>query len=174
MKNLIFVLLLMPTCLFAQNYSGTVDVKGKDAAMLYNSAKEWFAVTFNAKSDLPPVEDKVEGKLTGNENAAFLIYSNDIAAKMNMTYSLKVSVKDGQYKYEFDKIMVEHGKKYPLSTFKNGSTAEGIKELFKTSGMKNITKKMIEVNVDYNNKVISRVDTELNRLIDSLAETMKN
>jgi hypothetical protein len=174
MRNLIFLLFLLPTCLFAQNYNGTVDVKGKDAATLYNSAKEWFAVTFNAKIDLPPVEDKDQGKLTGNENSTFLIYSNDIAAKMNMTYALKVNVKDGQYKYEFDNIMVEHGKKYPLATFKNGSTAEGIKELFKTSGMKNISKKMIEVNVDYNIKVINQVDMELNRLIDSLGETMRN
>lgn len=120
------------------------------------------------------MEDKVQGKLTGNENATFLIYSNDIAAKMNMTYALKVSVKDGQYKYEFDNIMVEHGKKYPLATFKNGSTVEGIKELFKTSGMKNISKKMIEVNVDYNTKVVNQVDMELKRLIDSLKEAMKN
>jgi hypothetical protein len=174
MKKLLFVLFLMPSCLFAQSYSETVEVQGENAATLYTKAKEWFVETFNGKGDQAPTEDKTNGKLTGRGSATSLIYTNDVAINMILTYALKVSVKDGQYKYEFENIMVEHGKKFPLTAFKSGTTVEGTKELFKISGMKSPSKKMIDQNIDYNTRVIKQVDIELNRIIDSLAEKMKN
>lgn len=173
MKKLLFLFLLMPACLLAQNYTAAVDVPGKDAATLYNKAKEWFAESFSTPGKEPLVEDKANGKLTGKENFTSLIYSNDVAVNLAASYTVKVSVKDGQYKYEFENIMVEHGRKYPLSTFKNGTTREGTIEMFKIAGMKSPSKKMIEANIDYNSKVVKQVDEEINRLIENLGEKMK-
>ena len=174
MRKLLFVLFLIPTCLFAQSYTEAVDVPGKNAATLYKSAKEWYAENINVKGDLPLTEDNAAGKMLGKGSATFLVYSNDVAVNMIMTYALKLNVKEGQYTYEFYNIMIEHGRKFPYATFKSGSTIEGTKELYKTSGMKSPTKKMLEANVEYNTKVLNQVDIELKRLIESLSDKMKN
>ena len=174
MRKLLFVLFLLPSGLYAQSYTESVNVPGKNAAALYAKAKEWFTETYNGKADLPPTEDKAAGKLSGKGSATFLVYSNDVAVNLILSYALRINVKDGQYKYEFDNIMVEHGRKFPLAIFKNGTTVEGTKELFQTSGSKAPSKKMIELNIDYNNRVITSVDNELKRLIDNLSEKMNN
>jgi len=174
MRKLLFVLFLLPSCLCAQSYTESVNVPGKNAAALYSKAKEWFTETYTGKNDVPPVEDKAAGKLSGKGGAAFLVYSNDVAVNMILSYAIRINVKDGQYKYEFDNIMVEHGRKFPLAIFKNGTTVEGSKELFKTSGLKAPSKKMIDLNIDYNTRVFTSVDNELKRLIDSLSEKMNN
>ena len=163
----------MPACLLAQSYAEAVDVPGKDAATLYNRAKEWFSEGFNAQADEPFIEDKAQGKLTGKGKFKFLIYSNDVAVNLNTTYTLKISVTDGQYKYEFENIMLEHGKKFPVSTFKQGSTREGTAEMYKMAGMKSPSKKMIEMNVNYNTRVIKQLEFELGRITESLSEKMK-
>lgn len=174
MRKVLFVLFLMPSCLFAQNYTENVDVPGKNSATLYKMAKEWFTESFTAKDDLPPVEDNAHGKLSGKENSTFMVYSSDVAVNMSLSYNIKVTVKDGQYKYEIDNIMVGNGKKFPISTFREGSTREGTIQMFKTAGMKTPTKKMIESSIDYSVKVATQVDTELKRVIDSLSDKMKN
>lgn len=174
MNKLILLLFLMPLGLFAQTYSASVDVPGKDAAALYIKAKEWFAESFNAPGVVPPTEDIVKGTLTGRESVASLIYSNDVAVNINISFIFKVSVKDGQYQYDIDNIMIERGKKFPLSAFKNGSTRQGTIDMYKAGGQKTPSNKTIEENIEYSVNIVNKVNSELNRLIDSLAEKMMN
>jgi len=174
MRKLLFLLLLMPVSPFAQTYSATVDVPGKDAATLFGKAKEWFAESFNTPGVDPPTEDAAQGKLTGRESISSLIYSNEKAVRFNTFFLFKLSVKEGQYKYDIENIMVENGQKIALSTFKNGMTRQGTIDMYKAAGMKNPSNKFIETNIDYSVKVVNKVDAELNRLISSLADKMTN
>ena len=174
MRKLLFILLVMPFGLFAQNYTASVEVTGKDAATLYNKAKEWFAESFTTPGVVPPTEEAAKGILTGRESVKSMIYSNDVALNITTSFIFKISVKEGQYKYDIDNIMVERGPKYPLSSFKSGMTREGTLEIYKAAGMKTPTKKTIETNVDYSVKIVNKVEGELNRLINSLAEKMMN
>jgi hypothetical protein len=174
MRKLLYILFLMPIGVFAQGYTASVDVPGKNSAALFSKAKEWFAESFKTPGVVPPSEDAGQGKLTGRENVTSIIFSDDVAVTIGTSFVLKIIVKDGQYKYDFDNIMIEHGPKFPLSTFKNGSTREGTIEMYKTAGMKSPSKKIIESNIDYSVKVVNKVEEEINRLIDSLAEKMKN
>ncbi len=173
MKKLIFIFLFLPICLFAQSYSETVDMPGKDASALYNKALKWFKESFPDGDAESLKEDQANGILTGREKFAYLIYSNNVAVNMTATYILRISVKDGQYKYEFDNVMIEHGKKFPLSSFKNGMTREGTIEMYKASGMPAPSKKMIETNIEYSTKVVNQFETEINRIIESLKEKME-
>jgi len=164
----------MPLGLTAQTYNASVDVPGKNAASLYNKAKEWFAESFNTPGVDPPSEDIAKGILTGRESVTSLIYSNDVAVNINISFLFKVSVKDGQYQYEIDNIMIERGKKFPLSAFKNGSTRQGTIDMYKAGGQKTPSNKAIEENIEYSVNIVNKVNSELNRLIDSLAEKMMN
>ena len=174
MNKLFLLLFLMPFGLFAQSYTKTVDVPGKDAVMLYNKAKGWFAESFNTPGSVPPTEDAAQRKLTCRESVTSMIYWNEVAVSFKTSFLLILSFKDGQYKYEFDNIMVDRGQKIALSTFKNGTTREGTIEMYKAAGQKTPSNKTIESNIEYSVKIVNKVDAELNRLIDSLADKMMN
>jgi len=136
MRKLFIILFFMPFGLFAQSYVKTVDVPGKDAATLYNKAKEWFAESFTTPGSVPPTEDPAQLKLTGRESVTSMIYSNQVAVSFKTSFLLILSFKDGQYKYEFDNIMVDRGQRIALSTFKNGTTRQGTIEMYKAAGQK--------------------------------------
>ncbi len=174
MNKLIFILLLLPAGLCAQSYSETVNVPGKDAASLYNKARQWFSEKMNNNDSETLKEDRVNGILTGKGKYDYMIYSNDVAMSMAATYLLRISVKEGQYKYEFDNVMIEHGRKYALSEFKNGMTREGTIKMYKISGLDTPSKKMIESNIDTSTKVVNQFEEEVNRITESLKETMSN
>jgi hypothetical protein len=174
MNKLIIILFLMPLSLFAQTYNASVDVPGKNAAALFSKAKEWYAESFTGPGVVPPTEDIAKGTLTGRESVASLIYSNSVAVNINISFIFNVSVKDGQYQYEIDNIMIERGKKFPLSAFKNGSTRQGTIDMYKAGGQKTPSNKTIEENIEYSVNIVNKVNSELNRLIDSLAEKMMN
>jgi hypothetical protein len=172
MNKLFLILFLLPAGLFAQSYTETVDVPGKDAAALYKKAKEWFAQSPNTTVNEPLKEEEAKGILAGKEKLNYLIYSNNVAVNLIANYVLRIIVKDGQYKYEIDNVMIEHGNKFPLVAFKNGLTREGTIDMYKAAGMKSPSKKMIESNIDYNTKVVKGLETELNRVTESLKEGM--
>jgi hypothetical protein len=174
MNKLFFILFLLPVGLFAQSYTETVDVPGKDAASLYKKAKEWFTESSNVTANEPLKEDVAKGILAGKEKLNYLIYSNNVAINVIANYVFRIIVKDGQFKYEVDNVMIEHGTKFPLAAFKNGLTREGTIEMYKAAGMKSPSKKMIESNIDYNTKVVTGFETELKRVTDSLKERMAN
>ncbi len=173
MVKLLFILLLLPIGLFAQSYTETVDVPSKDAASLYNTARKWFAENFNKSGNEPVKEERDNGILMGRGKYTYLVYSDNVAYNMTATYILRINVKDGQYKYEFDNVMVEHGRKFPLSSFKEGSTREGAIKMYKTSGMPVPSKRVIDQNIDYSTKVVNQLETEINRIAESLEEKMK-
>jgi hypothetical protein len=174
MKKILFILLMVPNFLFAQKYSGDVQVEGKKASYLYGKAREWFAENHKSVDNAPFVEDVSNGKIKGNGEFSFMIYTNDVAINMVTYFNLVVSVKDNNYSYAFDNIMLEHGKKFPLASFKEGMTKEGSTEMFKAGGVKVPSKKMIETNVDYSTKVVNQCDADLERIISSLEEKMKS
>lgn len=173
MNKLFFILFLLPVGLFAQSNTETVDVPGKDAVTLYNTAKQWFAETFKTPGNEALKEEVDKGVLTGKEKYVYLIYSNNVAYNMIATYILRISVKDGQYKYEFDNVMIEHGRKFPLSSFKDGTTREGTIKMYKASGRLTPSKRVIEMNIDYSTKVVNNIEAEFKRITDSLEAKMK-
>jgi hypothetical protein len=174
MRKVFLILFLLPIGLFAQSYTETVDIPGKEASTLYNKAKKWFAESMNNSDNETLIEDQSKGILTGKEKFSYLIYSNDVVVNMIATYLLRVIIKDGLYKYEIDNVMIEHGKKFPLSAYKNGTTKEGTIETFKASGMTTPSKKMIETNVDFSTKVVNQFEEEIKRVTESLKESMTN
>ena len=174
MKHLIFLLLLFPVLLFGQSYSGEVKVPGKNAAYLFTKAKEWFKENHKSPDNSPFTEDAANGKIKGNGQFSFIVYSNDVALNMVTYYVLVVTVKDNLYSYAFDNIMVEHGRKFPLSMFKNGMTKEGSIELYKSGGMTSPGKKAIETNVDYSIKVFNQCQSDIEGVIARLEDTMKS
>ena len=52
MKKLIAVLLFLPLCSFAQQYSEVIEISNKTSDQLYSTAKEWFALTFKSSNDV--------------------------------------------------------------------------------------------------------------------------
>lgn len=174
MKKILFLLLMVPNFLFAQKYSGDVKVEGKKASYLFGKAKEWFAENHKSADNAPFIEDVSNNKIKGSGQFSFMIYANDVAVNMVTFYNLTVSVKDNAYSYSFDNIMLEHGRKFPLASFKEGMTKEGSTEMFKTGGVKVPSKKMIETNVNYSIKVVTQCEADLERIISSLEEKMKS
>lgn len=174
MKKLLFILLIIPNFLFAQKYSAEVPVEGRKASHLFGKAKEWFAENHKSSDNSPFIEDVLSGKIKGNGQFSFMIYANDVALNMVTFYNLVISVKDNSYSYTFDNIMLEHGRKFPFSSFKDRMTKEGSIEMFKAAGVKVPSKKMIETNVDYNTKVVNQCEADFERIISSLEEKMKS
>lgn len=174
MNKLFLILLFLPVGLVAQGYTKTVDTPGKYATALFSTAKQWYSENFKGPGIDPPKEDAAQSKLSGRGMVKSLIYSNAVAVNINISFLLTVTVKDGQYKYEFDNIMIEHGQRIALAQFKEGTSKEGTIEMYKSAGMKPPSNKTIEESIDYSKKVVDKADEELNRLIDSLAEKMTN
>ena len=174
MKKFFLILLILPLSLFAQSYSGEVKVPGKEAAVLFSKSQEWFSENHKTADNVPPVEDISNRKIKGNGKFMFIIYSNGLAINMITTYAVTVDVNDGLYSYAFENIMIEHGRKFPLSSFKNGMTREGTIEMFKMGGLNTPSKKMIETNMDYNTKVFEQFEANINRVITSLEDKMKD
>jgi len=173
MKKLLLILLILPFSLYAQNYSGEVKVPGKDAALLFSKAQEWFSENHKSADNVPPVEDIPNRKIKGNGNFTFIIYTNELAVNIITSYAITVSVNNGLYNYAFENIMIEHGRKFPLSSYKNGMTREGTIEMFQMGGVKAPSKKMIESNMDYNTKVFEQFEANIDRVITSLEDKMK-
>ncbi len=174
MKKLLFILLFVPHFLFAQNYSGEVKVPGKNAVYLFGKAREWFAENHKSPDKTPFTEDVSNGKIKGSGQFSFMVYSNDIAMNVAAFYNLIITIRDNSYSYSFDNIMLERGRKFPLSTFKEGMTKEGTVEMFKTGGVKAPGKKMIETNMDYNTKVVNQCESEIERIASSIEDKMKS
>lgn len=116
-KLLILALALMPTLLFAKEYSEVVEVPGKNADQLYSSAREWFAETFNSANNVLQMDDPVAGKLIGKGSTTVVETLGSGLAVIhpiyNIDFTIKVFVKDGKYKASIEDIKANYIKSNP-------------------------------------------------------------
>lgn len=93
----------------AITYSGVVQVEGKTAAQLYDMALMWYNDAFKSGKDVLQITDKEGGKLMGK---AVFTHTIELIGALNttegkVTYSVKIFVKDGRYKYEISDFISE-------------------------------------------------------------------
>jgi hypothetical protein len=174
MKHFLFLLLFLPFISFGQNYSGDVKVPGKNSAYLFSKAEEWLKENHKSTDNTPYKTDPSTGKLRGSGQFSYIVYSNNVTLKMVTYYNVVITIKDNLYNYSFDNIMIENGRKFPLTMFKTGTTKEGTIELYKNSGQPTPGKKAIETNIDYSTKVVNQVQENLEGVIASLEDKMKS
>jgi hypothetical protein len=84
------------------DFTGVVQVKGATKDQLFNRAQAWFATTFNCGKCVMQTSDKEAGQIIGRgafEYTSATFLASD-AIKGWVTYTIKVFVKEGRYKYE--------------------------------------------------------------------------
>jgi hypothetical protein len=87
----------------------TVDSTTKD--QLFDKGREWFVDNFKDSKNVLEVNDKATGELLGKGS---IKYSPDVSAAAAVTgwitFSIKIKVKDGKYKYEIGDFVHEANK----------------------------------------------------------------
>lgn len=87
-------------------YSEVVQVPGASQAELYIRAKEWFVINFRNPASVIQVDEKQDGVLIGKawqDNSSFAMLS--WVTDSRLWYTVKITVKDGRYKYELSNFM---------------------------------------------------------------------
>ena len=80
-------------------FTEVVEVKNISKNALYLRAREWFIDTYKSSKDVLQMDDKESGVLIGNAINTIYISSLGAKVKMELYYSIKISVKEGRYKY---------------------------------------------------------------------------
>lgn len=176
-KLLLLVFALLPSLLFAKDYTEVVEVQGKTADQLYSSAREWFADTFNSANDVLQMDDPVAGKLIGKGFFNIVVTAKtgfgSTPIILPVTFTMKVFVKDSVYKYEVGNIFIGKSTPFSLDDFEKASTPEGAKQtIVQTAGMKNPSEKMIKRTADYNAAIYKKACAQIENTIASLKVEM--
>ncbi len=197
MKNLFITLfILIPGLLVAQEYSEVVEVPGKNVDELYTTAREWFAVTYKSANDVLQMDDPVAGVIIGKGAmhvtesyvAGKGLYAAPIKLDWYPSFTLKVAIREGRYKYDITNINVsaavasfgnvENPFEMYLDKkdyFKNGSDAKWV-IANPPEGMKvgkAMAKNLAQANAATYNLIV-KTQNELDLLIKDLKETMQN
>lgn len=120
MKQLI-LFLLASVCIsaYAQNgsslsYSEVVQVDSslsKDE--LYKRARAWFTEVYKDTHKTLEIEDRPAGELSGSGSMKFIVsFAMGNAGNGTISYKVRISVKDGKYKYEINSFVHEGSDKY--------------------------------------------------------------
>lgn len=96
---------IIPVLSFGQTpliYTEVVNVDNVSKDELFNRAKNWFATAYSSSSDVLQLADSENGQLIGKALFKFSPISLNASdrVKGNIKYTIKVSVKEGRYKYE--------------------------------------------------------------------------
>ncbi len=95
-------------------FSEVVKVDSADKAELFIRAKSFFSNTFKSGKDVLQLEDKENGIIMGKALVGLCDGQEGISSGCyNMFFSLKITVKDGRYKYEIYNITFRTEPSYP-------------------------------------------------------------
>ncbi|MGB1050834.1 MAG: DUF4468 domain-containing protein [Chitinophagales bacterium] len=109
MKNLFFQMLymafLIPVLVCGQEtltYEEVIQVESMSKEELFNRAKFWFVASYNSYNDVLQLEDKENGVIIGKANIKYepSFLSGSGTTRGVVSYMIKVSTKEGRYKYE--------------------------------------------------------------------------
>lgn len=192
-KPIFFICCFLPIFCFAQEYSEVVHVEGKTAQQLYTSAREWFAKTFVSANDVIQMEDPTSGKIIGkgsNHISESYVVGKGLATFFTTTdwyptYTLKIEVKEGRYKYELTDIKIKSITEFGttevpfadyiarIDEYKNGSDTEWLLAN-PTQGIKmnKSTAKIFAQTNAATYKLIQNTNTSIDNLIADLKINM--
>jgi hypothetical protein len=139
MKTLTFYLvIILPLFAIAQPKEAIVNLGNRSATQMYNTAKEWFALSSNPGNVSIQVDDPVEQKLIGKgvKNMIYTIQKSPTFIDVN--YALSVQFKEGRFKYHLDvnSIKYEDGYEMSFEDFKSLTTKEGWNAYRKKPGVR--------------------------------------
>lgn len=119
MKTILFVLIFSPFVCLSQSsihrtakgnpikYDSIVIDSSKTKEQLYSSARSWFNKSFKTSKEVVQLEDKESGELAGKGSLRITkLYKASLGVTINTngyaSFSVRILVKDGKYKYEFE------------------------------------------------------------------------
>ena len=88
-------------------YSGVVEVAGTSKGELYARGKVWFANAFKSAQNVIQADDKEAGLVVGKGWTQTYITIMLTPAAEKLWYTVKLSFKDGKYRYEITDFMFE-------------------------------------------------------------------
>jgi hypothetical protein len=101
----LFVNFALISLIFGQNaliYTEVIPVDSVSRDELFNRAKIWFVSAYNNSSEVLQIVDSENGQLVGKALFKFKPISINSSDRVigNIKYAIKISVKEGRYKYE--------------------------------------------------------------------------
>lgn len=151
MKKITIVAVLFPLIALAQrdipeivfpevngkiNYTEVINLDStvkKDE--LYNRAKTWFAENYNSANDVIQMQDKEAGILIGRGVYSYGYNPASLSDRItiNISYVVKIFVKDGKYKYEITDLSGRYysGGGYSNLIIKNGGIGRNERNYYK-------------------------------------------
>ena len=174
MKTFLFTALaiIMWLSVFSQEYSEIVEIEGKTAGQLYNSAHEWMAIVFNSANDVIQLADPENKKLIAKGTKTIEHVVNGISAPITMYFTLVAEFKEARYRYQVysTKFTSRDGTEYDYETLKETATEEGLLNYYKKVGVKPwiIGKKVIAENLKYNKQLLENANNALQDIPESL------
>ena len=177
MKKLLLIsFLVFPSLLFSQEYSEVIQVEGKTAEELYNSAHEWMAIVFNSANDVIQLEDPVNKKLIAKGVKTIDHVANGVSVPLTMYFTLITEFKDGRYRYQIYPTQFKSGVdiEYTYELLKEVTTEEGLLSYYKTKGIKPwvIGKKQIAKNLESNKQLFDKVNSALKNIPNDLKKAL--
>lgn len=170
MKNLIFIfcLLLNITVLYSQElrFEGVVTVDStKTKKELFNVAKVWLNETYKSGKAVIQMENEENGIILGKATIKYKpsFFVSSIPAEGYIDYTIKLSFKEGRYKYEFYNFIHsgttnQYGQNGTIGIINAGEKYTGSSKTF---------------NKSYRNKVNEDTQKEINKIIPSAVISLK-
>lgn len=157
-KTLICFMMLCSLAIQAKELTEVVEMPEKNKSQLYSSAREWFAEVFNSAEDVLQMDNPTLGTLIGKVKGSVVAYYDDVSIDSPYNYTIKISIKDGKYKYTIKDIV--------LVTERGGKSYEVFKK--QSQSMEN------EMAVKMYKGILNSIDKNMEGLITNLKKKMKS
>lgn len=176
MKKLIIILIFIPFLSFGQQFTAVKEIANKTSEQLYNTAREWFSLTFNSAKDVIQLEDHIQKKIIGKGVHQVNWPVRGIIVEAHLFYTINTQFKDGRYKYDIQssEIKTLDGSSFTYSELKEMCTEEGLKSYYKRKGIGwSLGKNKIREGVENNKQLVSQCDESLQSIVDNLTLALK-
>ena len=182
MRKFLVILFFIPFFSFAQQYSEVIEIPGKTSTQLYNSTREWFALTFNSSNDVIQLADSIQKKIIGKgiKQIKWPIHAGgligNILLEANVYFSISTQFKDGRFKYEIESTDIKtiSGSSYTYSDLQLMATEEGLKAYFDKMKIRwSLSKKVLQQTLESNRLQIIECNNCLTSLISDLSVALK-
>lgn len=154
----------------AISYSEVIHVDSTTKDQLFSRARIWVNDAFKSGKDVTQLADKDAGTITGSANFIIHFTIRKGTWPARITFSFKILIKDGRYKYIFDNF-------FDQGLESDNPQTSGLDDFGSITTAKTTTKKefMVSVssmNVSWNS-VQREVDKEMVGIITDLKRAMK-
>jgi len=186
MKYLLLLLICIPLFSFSQEYSGIVDVPGKNITQLHSSAKEWLALTFKSANSIIQLDDTTSHKVVGNGNCSVneSYYSSGLVEIpcnriWNIDFIILIALKDNKYKATISDLIINDasqvGSGFTKIEPKPYSNYLDQKDFYKNESNPETAKYKNTCNISkaYLN-IMDKTDAQMNLILQSLETKMKS